>query len=245
MATAILKRCTKCLADKETSDFYRDKSKLDGLSTRCKCCIKSAQSRPESLARAAALRRAAYAADPERFKKMSEAWRRSNIQTVNAMAKAWAINNPEKRKEIANRSRKKRYQENADAMRVKAAAEYWANPEKMRARAAAYREKNRKVLREKYKEWGAKNRHIQAAHAKARHARKIQAMPSWADKAAMQCFYEEAHRLASETGLPHDVDHIVPLKSKLVCGLHVEHNLQVLPATDNRRKNNRHWPDMP
>jgi 5-methylcytosine-specific restriction endonuclease McrA len=43
----------------------------------------------------------------------------------------------------------------------------------------------------------------------------------------------------------HEVDHIVPLKSPLVCGLHVEHNLQVIPATQNRRKHNRVWPDMP
>ena len=245
MAEAILKRCTKCLAEKESSDFYSDKSKPDGLSTRCKCCVKEAQSSPKARAKSAARRRDAYAENPSFYLARNKQWRSKNPEIVNELVKSWAHKNPEKRKEIANRYRRKLYSLQPEIERAKAVAEYWANPEKKRARAAAYREQNSDALRVKYKEWGAKNRHIQAAHAKARHARKLQAMPAWANKAAMQRFYEEAHRLVSETGMPHDVDHIVPLKSKQVCGLHVEHNLQVLPATDNRRKNNRHWPDMP
>ena len=69
--------------------------------------------------------------------------------------------------------------------------------------------------------------------------------PKWADLGMMRAVYEESARLTKLTGVDYHVDHIVPLKNDIVCGLHNQFNLQVLPALDNLRKHNRHWPDMP
>lgn len=83
------------------------------------------------------------------------------------------------------------------------------------------------------------------AHTALRRTRKLQATPEWADLAVIRKMYAEAKRLDDETGVKHHVDHIVPLKHPLVCGLHCEANLRVIPAKDNFAKNNRYWPNMP
>lgn len=67
----------------------------------------------------------------------------------------------------------------------------------------------------------------------ARHrASKLRATPAWADLSKITEIY---------TGCPEgmEVDHIIPLQGKDVCGLHVHYNLQYLSPSANRSKGNR------
>lgn len=61
----------------------------------------------------------------------------------------------------------------------------------------------------------------------------------------MADFYIMANELSKMLGVKYQVDHVVPLQSRIVCGLHSHTNLQVIPANVNQSKGNRHWPDMP
>lgn len=49
---------------------------------------------------------------------------------------------------------------------------------------------------------------------------------------------------SAATGISFEVDHVVPLVSPYVCGLHNAFNLAVIPAIVNRSKGNRWWPGM-
>lgn len=92
------------------------------------------------------------------------------------------------------------------------------------------------------KQWYASNRHRKLATTTAREQRCKQATPVWVDKEAVLAMYEEAQRKTLETGIQHDVDHIIPLQGKLVSGLHVQHNLQVITSAENKRKAAKYTP---
>lgn len=128
-----------------------------------------------------------------------------------------------------------------------------------RVKNAEYRRINREILNGGHRErasrerdlrkiasadWAKRNRSLVAQQAAKRRAATRNATPKWAN----MFFIKEAYRLAEMrtilTGIDWHVDHIVPLSSSRVCGLHCEYNLAVIPAKVNIFKSNRHWPDM-
>lgn len=79
------------------------------------------------------------------------------------------------------------------------------------------------------------------SYSAKRRAVKRNAVPNWLtewDEFVIDELYDLAQKRTKTTGILWHVDHIIPLQSKLVCGLHVPANLQVIPAKDNLRKGN-------
>ena len=80
---------------------------------------------------------------------------------------------------------------------------------------------------------------IENAISAKRRATKLDATPRWADLEKIQQVYILCRQISETTGVLHHVDHEVPLQGKHVCGLHVETNLRIIPATENLSKANK------
>lgn len=165
-------------------------------------------------------------------------------------AKAYAAANPERVKAYSKeRYYKTRdeclarlkvwFQENPEKARINRTKWRNTNHEKARAQEKAYAINNREKVLQRKREYSATNPHMGAKWEAKRRAYKLKATPTWADESAIAEIYAECAAVSKATGIPHEVDHIVPLISDMVCGLHVEHNLRIIPRFDNRSKSNK------
>jgi len=116
---------------------------------------------------------------------------------------------------------------------------YERNREQVIARAAARPAEQRRLHREKYK---AQNPELYKALTSVRKRRHKNATPKWItaeQKLAMREMYLQAQKITKITGERYVVDHIIPLISPEVCGLHVPWNLRVITQDENLKKSNK------
>ena len=109
---------------------------------------------------------------------------------------------------------------------------YQNNKSTIQTKVLEHRNSNIDYYREYARNFYANNKDsgIFREYAANRRARKLHATPSWANLETIKQIYacaEGAH-----------VDHIIPLQGELVCGLHVENNLQYLTVEENLKKSN-------
>lgn len=219
MADANHKVCTRCGETKPRDAFQKAQGK-------CIPCLN-------------AHLRERYAADAERrsiINARNRAWGAANKDVKAAGDRAYRAANKER---VYAKQRQWKL-ENWDHFLATQLKSRHRNLETYRAREAAYREKNREACNARIKDWKQKNPHLNLHYVNKRRAATLRAIPLWANLDAIAAVYERARQMGMEV----HVDHIVPLLGKSVCGLHCEVNLEVVPASVNLRKNNRHWPDM-
>jgi 5-methylcytosine-specific restriction endonuclease McrA len=116
---------------------------------------------------------------------------------------------------------------------------YLENHEKVK-QAAATRPDH--VKREYRNVWKANNVLKIRADTKARRRKHREATPPWLSrrqKTEIRQMYQAAITLTKTTGEQYVVDHIIPLRSDFVCGLHVPWNLRVITQEENLKKSNK------
>jgi hypothetical protein len=218
-----LKLCYKCKTEKPCAEFSRDTSRCDGLQPRCKTCYsiykKSRRKWPD---------RVPLTADEkiESKRRSGKKFRDANKEVGNERSRKWMREN----KETFVPYQKQWRADNADQCRQV---------------RSIWRQVNREHISQQDRQYRRDNSGRVSANTRARQCRKIRATPFWAELDAIREVYELSAALTRVSGIRYHVDHIVPLKSHLVCGLHCLANLQILPAAENIRKRNHHWPDMP
>lgn len=146
----------------------------------------------------------------------------------NILVASWVKVNKEKRKVIYTRSRKAHIETHREASRQ------WSknHPENGRINAEQWRLNNIEKVKEIQKKSCRKRlKDIVAYNAKRRADKKSQT-PIWANLGKIKQIYKDC-----PAGMA--VDHIVPLKGKLVSGFHVEYNLQYLTKSENSKKGNK------
>jgi len=170
--------------------------------------------------------RAYYAANKEACNAKSKRWQQAHPERI------WAKAHPEKAKASLARYRAE-------------------NRDRIKADNHEYRKKNSEKESLRHKKYAENNR-IKIAEKESRRRDVIKiATPSWAKEIRILEFYKRAKRMTASGEDAYEVDHIIPLSGfdpqtnvHIVCGLHVESNLQILLAVEHRRKGCREWPGM-
>ena len=118
------------------------------------------------------------------------------------------------------------------------------NSTKIAESGKAYREENKDKIAKTHREYAESHRSERSRREAERRSRQKQAIFVGRDQEFYDLFMEEIYELSGKrselTGVLHHVDHIIPLTSNTVCGLHTPENLRVIPALHNQRKGNRY-----
>jgi 5-methylcytosine-specific restriction endonuclease McrA len=72
----------------------------------------------------------------------------------------------------------------------------------------------------------------------------ILATPPWVNHKEMLLLHKAKIQMTEITRIEHVLDHIIPLKHPMVCGLNVPWNLQILTRAQNAAKSNNWSPDQ-
>lgn len=214
------KFCKYCNQNKPTCEFQKRKSMKDGLNSRCKTCLKDFKKRYKDKKRL--LNKKYREENKEKLKIKDKIYREKNKDKIKDYQKEYRLNNKVRLKEYYKNYKKPK--ESIKKISKWMSDYYIKNKNYIKSRSKKYRDANRS----KYNSYQSKRRSL-----------KIKATPNWYEKNKIEVLYDKCKWLKSITGIDYVVDHVIPLKNKHVCGLHVWANLQILERSLNAKKSNK------
>lgn len=234
-------KCRVCKEEKPLDAFGESKHLKSGINSMCKACgAKQTKAyrnaHPESIARDN---------NSPAGKAKIVRYRQRNKDKLNAIGRARYLKNRESILAAAKENTHKKEVErlwrikNKETINARIAAWAKANPHRGKERTARYRKRYPDKQKEQYQKLKLENPSVLTAKCARRRAMKKNAHVEWANQFFIGEIYHLAKLRTKATGFKWEVDHIYPLQSDLVCGLHVENNLQVVPLKVNRAKQNK------
>lgn len=235
--TGVMVTCKVCGETKDETLFPYSRGKRNGYTCRvCNLAEKKRLYAENESVREAAKRRAREAPlkKPEQYKESRKRYRDENAHELLPKKRAYQQAN----KERENQRCRDWYQANKDT-------------DEYKAYMVEYRKSREDYIKEYNRRRYLENKHIWLEASKKRRAEKpwmntyytrkyntlkAKSLPPWANLDAIRLIYKNRPKGFA-------VDHIIPLQGKLVCGLHVENNLQYLTKEDNSQKHCKFNPD--
>lgn len=219
-----------CGLVKPVSEFNVKKDRPSGYQSYCRICSNRANAKH-------------YKANKEKLDARHAQYNQDNKERL-AIKKAiyWKAN-----KERYSIIKAKWRQDNKERIAQRSAQYRHKNKDAISARKSKYRKANKDQIAIKNAQWRRENSDKVASYFAKYRAAKLQRTVIWADLDKIKQVYTDCMEInlaAKTAGCTEKfvVDHIIPLQGKLVSGLHVHTNLQIITVTNNSSKNNNFIP---
>ena len=146
------------------------------------------------------------------------------------------------RRKVKNANYRKNYKLNSEKLKHKSQKWRKENPAKLKEYKLKTKDrekqwflddkkKNPAKYKERNKKWKQANKGLVTFYTNNRRAQKL--------NATLEGYREELKEIYKNCPEGYEVDHIMPLMSNQICGLHVPWNLQYLTPKENRMKSNK------
>ena len=232
-----VKKCSRCKEELSLSNFRirTDTSTPENpkYTSQCFSCMSLSSREKYQRNKESYLERSRVQKNKPYYKDWEKEYRLKNKESHSIYCKAQYLKNKDDPEYKLNRKNywNKYYQDQDNRNHVLLKSKQW-------------RDDNLERAKELEKSWRLNNPHKVLANTNKRRATKLQSVPNWVNDIYVKDVYYFAEVANKKAPGVYNVDHIVPLVSDYVCGLHWEGNLQILTAIENASKSNRYWPQM-